>query len=241
GWKLSSITINGEVVESLPATVNNGDAVIYNYIVDEGQTKDLAATVDYKLGATTQTGDHIDLNATVQVLQPDTLSTDGVTAKTYKGWKLVKITINGKKVESLPGLVNNGDKVVYWYLVDEGQTKDLAATVDYRLGEEIQTGDHIDLKATVQVLQPDTLGTSGVTTKTYKGWKLSSITINGEVVESLPATVNNGDAVIYNYIVDEGQTKDLAATVDYRLGEEIQTGDHIDLKATVQVLQPDTL
>ena len=76
--------------------------------------------------------------------------------------------------------MNNGDAVIYNYIVDEGQTKDLAATVDYRLGEEVQTGDHIDLKATVQVLQPDTLSTSGVTTKTYKGWKLSSITINGE-------------------------------------------------------------
>ncbi|NSJ52757.1 hypothetical protein G5B36_29495, partial [Enterocloster aldensis] len=188
-----------------------------------------------------QTGDHIDLKATVQVLQPDTLGTDGVTAKTYEGWKLSSITINGEVVESLPATVNNGDAVIYNYIVDEGQTKDLAATVDYRLGEEIQTGDHIDLNATVQVLQPDTLSTSGVTTKTYEGWKLSSITINGEEVESLPATVNNGDAVIYNYIVDEGQTKDLAATVDYKLGEELQTGDHIDLKATVQVLQPDTL
>ena len=199
GWKLSSITINGEVVESLPATVNSGDAVIYNYIVDEGQTKDLAATVDYRLGEEIQTGDHIDLNATVQVLQPDTLSTDGVTAKTYKGWKLSSITINGEEVESLPATVNSGDAVIYNYIVDEGQTKDLAATVDYRLGEEIQTGDHIDLNATVQVLQPDTLSTDGVTAKTYKGWKLSSITINGEEVESLPATVNNGDAVVYNY------------------------------------------
>ena len=143
-------------------------------------------------------------------------STSGVTAKTYRGWKLDSITINGEEVESLPATVNNGDAVIYNYIVDEGQTKDLAATVDYRLGEEIQTGDHIDLNATVQVLQPDTLSTSGVTANTYRGWKLSSITINGEEVESLPAAVNNGDAVIYNYIVDEGQTKDLAATVDYR-------------------------
>ena len=79
-------------------------------------------------------------------------------------------------MESLPATVNSGDAVIYNYIVDEGQTKDLAATVDYRLGEEIQTGDHIDLKATVQVLQPDTLGTDGVTAKTYEGWKLSSIT-----------------------------------------------------------------
>ena len=44
-----------------------------NYIVDEGETKDLAATVDYKSGKKS-VGDHIDLNTTVQVLQPDTLS-----------------------------------------------------------------------------------------------------------------------------------------------------------------------
>ena len=62
-------------------------------------------------------------------------------------------------------------------------------------------------------------------------------------MESLPATVNNGDAVIYNYIVDEGQTKDLAATVDYRLGEEIQTGavsyTHLDADV-VEVMYVET-
>ena len=179
--------------------MNNGDAVIYNYIVDEGQTKDLAATVDYKLGEEIQGIDHVDLKSTVQVLQPDTLSTEGVTAKTYVGWKLESITINGEVVESLPGTVNNGDAVIYNYIVDEGQTKDLAATVDYKLGENVQDSDHIDLAETVQVLQPDTLSTVGISEKSYTGWKLDTITINGEVVENLPLRVNNGDAIVYNY------------------------------------------
>ena len=122
-----------------------------------------------------------------------------MAAKEYEGWKLDTITINGEVVESLPSTVKTGDKVVYNYIVDEDKTKDLAATVDYRLGEEIQTGDHIDLKETVQVLQPDTLSTDGVAAKEYEGWKLLNITINGGVVESLPSTVNNGDAVVYNY------------------------------------------
>ena len=42
---------------------------------------------------------------------------------------------------------------------DEGQTKELKATVDYVLGDEVQTEDHKDLTATVQILQPDTLST----------------------------------------------------------------------------------
>ena len=99
--------------------------------------------------------------------------------------------------------------------VDDEQTKDLKATVDYKLGDEVQEDDHVDLKATVQVLEPDTLSTEGVAAKTYTGWKLDSITINDEEVESLPATVNNGDAVVYNYVKDESQTKELSYTVQY--------------------------
>ena len=86
------------------------------------------------------------------------------------------------------------------------KSKDLKATVDYKLGENVQTADHKDLTATVSVLQPDTLSTEGVEAKTYTGWKLDKITINGEEVESLPETVSNGDAVVYNYVVDEEQT-----------------------------------
>ena len=241
GWKLEKITINDKIVQNLPATVNNGDAVRYHYIIDEDQTKELKATVDYKLGAKVQSQDHKDLTATVQVLEPDTLSTEGVTANVYEGWKLVHITINGSKVLELPDKVNNGDKIIYHYLPDEEQTKELKATVDYVLGGEVQTEDHKDLTATVQILQPDTLSTQGVEAKEYKGWKLEKITINDKIVQNLPATVNNGDAVRYHYIIDEDQTKELKATVDYVLGNEVQTKDHKDLIATVQILEPDIL
>ena len=241
GWKLEKITINDKIVQNLPATVNNGDAVRYHYIIDEDQTKELKATVDYKLGAKVQSQDHKDLTATVQVLEPDTLSTEGVTANVYEGWKLVHITINGSKVLELPDKVNNGDKIIYHYLPDEEQTKELKATVDYVLGDEVQTEDHKDLTATVQILQPDTLSTQGVEAKEYKGWKLEKITINDKIVQNLPATVNNGDAVRYHYIIDEDQTKELKATVDYKLGAKVQSQDHKDLTATVQVLEPDTL
>ena len=111
--------------------------------------------------------------------------------------------------------VTSGIVLYAQWEVDDEQTKDLTATVDYKLGDEVQEDDHVDLKATVQVLAPDTLSTEGVEAKTYTGWKLDSITINGEEVESLPYTVNDGDAVVYNYVVDESQTKELSYTVQY--------------------------
>ena len=179
---------------------NGSNTVNVYYKVDEGQTKNLEATVDYKLGDEVQTADHKDLTATVQVLEPDTLSTEGVEAKKYEGWKLDRITINDKEVESLPETVNNGDKIVYHYVVDEEAIKNLKATVDYKLGDEVQTADHKDLTATVQVLEPDTLSTEGVEAKKYEGWKLDRITINDKEVESLPETVNNGDKIVYHYV-----------------------------------------
>ena len=199
--------------------------------IDEDQTKNLSATVDYKLGDVVQTKDHIALTATVQVLQPDTLSTTGVSEKSYVGWKLSSITINGEVVTSLPSTVNNGDAVVYNYVIDEDQTKNLSATVDYKLGDVVQTKDHIALTATVQVLQPDTLSTTGVSEKSYVGWKLSSITINGEVVASLPATVNNGDAVVYNYI-EKNTSVDVTKVVTSVVNP---AGEPYDTKGTAKV------
>ena len=121
--------------------------------------------------------------------------------------------------------VTSGIVLYAQWEVDDEQTKDLEATVDYKLGDEVQEADHVDLKATVQVLEPDTLSTEDVEAKTYTGWKLDSITINDEEVESLPATVNNGDAVVYNYVKDENQTKYLSYTVQYYKDGELAETD----------------
>ena len=227
-------------------TDKDGDVTITaTYVVDEGQTKDLAATVDYSYGGTVDAERHVDLKATVQLLQPDTLSTAEAPAKAKDGYRLDSITVNGTAIEgtTIPETVSNGDKVVYVYVVDEGQTKDLAATVDYSYGGTVDAERHVDLKATVQLLQPDTLSTAEAPAKAKDGYRLDSITVNGTAIEgtTIPETVSNGDKVVYVYVVDEGQTKDLAATVDYSYGGTVDAERHVDLKATVQLLQPDTL
>ena len=100
--------------------------------------------------------------------------------------------------------MSNGDKVVYVYVVDEGQTKDLAATVDYSYGGTVDAERHVDLKATVQLLQPDTLSTAEAPAKAKDGYRLDSITVNGTAIEgtTIPETVSNGDKVVYVYVRD---------------------------------------
>ena len=169
------------------------------YVIDSSQTKNLKATVDYVLGSNVQSKDHKDLTATVQVLEPSTLSTAGVEEKSYIGWKLKEIQINGKKVDELPATVNDKSAIVYYYEVDAEQTKDLKATVDYVLGTEVQSKDHKDLTATVQVLEPSTLSTAGVEEKNYAGWNLKEIVINGTKINELPSTVEDGTVIVYYY------------------------------------------
>lgn len=85
------------------------------YVIDSSQTKNLKATVDYVLGSNVQSKDHKDLTATVQVLEPSTLSTAGVEEKNYAGWNLKEIVINGTKINELPSTVEDGTVIVYYY------------------------------------------------------------------------------------------------------------------------------
>ena len=102
-------------MSELPAQVNADDYVVYNYSIDEGQTDDIKAVVDYALDGVVQTRDRETLTATVQVLADHVLSTEGVSAKEYAGWKLDGITVNGAAVSELPAQVNADDYVVYNY------------------------------------------------------------------------------------------------------------------------------
>ena len=169
------------------------------YVIDSSQTKNLKATVDYVLGSTVQDKDHKDLTATVQVLKPSALSTAGVEEKSYTGWKLKEIQVNGTIVEKLPATVSDKSAIVYYYEVDDKQTKDLKATVDYVLGSTVQDKDHKDLTAKVQVLKPSTLSTAGVEAKSYAGWNLKEIVINGTKINELPSTVEDGTVIVYYY------------------------------------------
>ena len=84
----------------------------YYYEVDAEQTKHLKATDGLR---ETQSKDHKDLTATVQVLEPSTLSTAGVEEKNYAGWNLKEIVINGTKINELPSTVEDGTVIVYYY------------------------------------------------------------------------------------------------------------------------------
>ena len=146
--------------------------------------QDLKESVDYVLESTVQDKNHKDPTSTVQVMEPSKLSTAGVEEKSYTGWKPKEIQVNGKKVDELPATANDNSAIVYYYEVDAEQTKNLKATVDYVLEAQYR----------IRTIKTDCNGTGAgaeyngvqrVEDKTYTGWKLKEIQINGKKVDEL--------------------------------------------------------
>ena len=223
GYKFTGWTANGEEAGAeLVLTSEQVDAVakktgIYeattftaNFAIDEDQTVEVTYEADPTEGGTvTNSSD------TIQIVTADGLT--GSKAEAAEGYKFIGwykgnqfVTAEAElNVETALKFLEKPNGKTYVttvftarFEIDPTQTKELSATVDYMLAQDLQPEDHVELKETVQVLQPDTLSTAGVTGKSYPGWKLDKITVNGETVETLPSEVDDKAKVIYHYIAD---------------------------------------
>lgn len=130
--------------------------------------------------------------------------------------------------------------VSFIYQPDGSKTKTVTATVKYRFNSNIDDTKTLYLTETMQVLQPNTFNTDEWQ-KTFRGWKYSSAQINGSLMESLPATVENGTEVIFDYVTDEDDLKHLSATVSYSLQGEIKKDDTFTLKSSIHYLKDSVL
>ncbi|NHM16327.1 hypothetical protein GMI69_06600 [Eggerthellaceae bacterium zg-887] len=128
----------------------------------------------------------------------------------YEGYKVAKVELNGQEItiEDIPfefSTTEAGDAnnvIDIYYVLDDGKTKTVTATVDYQLGDDVQIEDHEEISAEVQVLQKGPISTKEVIVKKYSGWELAYITLNDKVVEELPETVIDGDKIVYHYSVE---------------------------------------
>ena len=123
-----------------------------------------------------------------------------VRNKKYVGYKLKDTdpsSIPAKGTEMISGSI-----IKIYYEKDSDDTKNLRATVDYNVGGSIREADHETLEDTVWVNDPDILSTENARVKTYVGYHLSGIEVNGTRVDSLAATVPANTAIVYYYDED---------------------------------------
>ena len=212
GYKLSKITVDGEEVQSIPAEVPEGTVIGFYYVVDDGQTKTLTASVqhilvDWNTGAEMiQESDNFTYSKEVGTLDSSYINASDIPVKGYNGFKTAYYYIGTSKYsvsEWKKAKVLTGSAVKIYYTMDLSVSVTWSATVQYKLGDTVQ--DEITVQsepANPYLFETGimVLGTDKVSEKTYKGWKLDSITVNGQEKVSLPATLQDGDIVVYNYV-----------------------------------------
>ncbi len=196
--------------ENLPLTVSenpiNNIVKIY-YVIDENQTKELSYKVEYYKDGVISNEDTQIVKTEVQVLEEETLRVDKTKINIndkYLGYKLNNIV-----PETIPDIVNNGDTIKVYYVLDESQTKELSYTVEYYKDNVKVESDTQIVKNVVQVLKPDTIKVDKKqinSVNKYKGYKLEKIE-----PKVLPEEVTSGTVIKIYYKI----RTDITYTVEY--------------------------
>lgn len=190
-------------IDVLPESLSDGDTIIYVYGIDETKTRKISATVEYRLG--NEIVDTVLFEETVSFASDEYMvRLSGDFDREYSGYKSEGIYVGNEKVEQMPESVHNGICVVFQYLLDEGQTKELTASLEFwHGGNKAASGS---LTSTVHVLHDDMIGTGKVDVSAYEtdGWKFESVLVtnadgsNAEYAELLEA-VPDGSVVAIRY------------------------------------------
>ena len=223
GYKLSKIMVGSEEVDSLPQTVPERTVISFYYTVDDNSTKTLSVTIQHMLnipleGEVMQDGDTFTYRKEVQTAEPDYIKSDTIPIKEYFGFTVDYYKINNTSYTSTKwktANIPNGTVVTIYYEPDYSLTAEWTAKVQYKCGEDVRetiplsaSGSYWDL---VTGLEENGLSTKRISAKSYSGYTLSSITLNGNIVTSLPDMLNDKDVVVFQYVA-----KSSSVTAEYK-------------------------
>ena len=223
------------VVETIPMAVTENAAnnvIRVYYVIDETQTKALSYTVEYYKNGVKVDSDTQTESKTVQILDNNILNVDKSKINLvdkYYGYKLdAENTV-------IPDDVTTGSVINVYYVVDDGNTKNLSYTVEYYKDNVLVQTDTDIVTETVQVLEPNTLNVDKTTiniTDKYVGYKFDKVD-----PEVIPDTVFDGSVIKVYYVRDTFSysmeyyfdgVKDDALTQSYIALYNEKINNHID-------------
>ena len=151
------------------------------------------------------------------------------TAPDIKGYS--KVEPSSARIQ----LKEANNEIIFYYEIDDSQTKKLGYTVRYYRDNVEVTGDAQTVEKDVWV-NADELAVDGVDTANdkYVGYKFDHTD-----PEAIPATIAGGGEIKVYYVKDESQTKTLSYTVEYYQDGTMESEDEIT--AVVWINDPDTL
>lgn len=201
GYKFDCIMVNGERVEQTPEIFHDGDIITYVYVVNEDEKRDASITVRYyQEGNLKETKTYTDSIPYLST-EVNTSIISGAEDK-YEGYKLSKITVNGKEVDSLPKTVAESSVIAFYYVADDSKIETLSITVQYSLEGQIQEADTFVYTQEIQVSESDGyLKDVVLPAKTYPGYEFSDYYVSGsqKPLNVLPVKILDGATVTVYY------------------------------------------
>ena len=206
GYHVVSVTNTTKGVDGIPKTFGNTDNTTTYTIAKNVKDKTYAKVVT-------------DINGKVVTLVPSKQVGSGkpdskeqvITPKVPEGYKIVKVTINGKEVTP-----NKDGKYEVTYNSDKNKESDNNIVI---------TVKHVPVQDTVKVVEGDkTISTTttkpgmpgednGITTPNVPtGYHIGNITVDGKTVDKVPTTYGDKDQTIVYHLV-ENQPNDIKANV----------------------------
>ena len=206
GYHVVSVTNTTKGVDGIPKTFGNTDNTTTYTIAKNVKDKTYAKVVT-------------DINGKVVTLVPSKQVGSGkpdskeqvITLKVPEGYKIVKVTINGKEVTP-----NKDGKYEVTYNSDKNKESDNNIVI---------TVKHVPVQDTVKVVEGDkTISTTttkpgmpgednGITTPNVPtGYHIGNITVDGKTVDKVPTTYGDKDQTIVYHLV-ENQPNDIKANV----------------------------
>ncbi len=199
--------INWDLDEETGTYLYGDTTFVAKFVPDETKTHTVSYKVNYYKDEKFAESDELVESEPVWVGETAAITVDKEAINTtdkYKGFKFKHAECGG--TAGIPDtLATEGTRdatyvINVYYVFDDRQTKEVSATVDYQLGDTVQTEDRDVITATVQVLESGPIYTAGeVEVREYPGWELDHITLNGNEVEKLPEKLKDGDKVVYHY------------------------------------------
>ena len=229
GYEFNSIS-----PEEIPEEVETGTTIKVYYTT---KMKKLSYKIEYyKEGKIVNEDTEIVTITVPELVESNEIEVDKekIDLNKYYGYKVQKTSPT-----KIPNIVEDGDIIKIYYIIDENMTKTLTYTIEYYIGSTLAKRDTYMYEEEVQVLQPDIIQVdSEILMPEYKyyGYKLDK-TEPADISEG----IKTGTEIKVYYEVDPEQTKTIGYTVEYYKDGELVKNDTQKYTKTVQVLEGDSL
>ena len=187
------------------------------------ETKEMSYTVEYYKDGMIVDADTVKITKSVVGQEANGIAVDRKDINTTDKYKEEGYVFEKTDPETIPETVKDGDVIKVYYIKAEEKKKELNYTVEYYKDGNLEEADFVVNSVSEQ--EPDIIAVDkndiNITDK-YEGYVFEKTD-----PETIPDTVNSGDAIKVYYIKAEEKMKELSYTVRYYKDGDLEEADYV--------------